>query len=149
MADSARGQRVRELLETVAAALGAPARVELDEGEGRLRAELVGEDLGVVIGRHGQTIDALQHLARRVAGPGERVEVDAAGYRERRAAGLRRQGDEAADRACRLGRAIAMDAMPAWERRVIHEHLRERGDVETHSEGEEPRRRLVVEPAPG
>src|SRR5512143_239585 len=95
---STRSRRVQEFLETVAGALGVPVRVELDEGPGQLRAVVVGEDLGVVIGRHGQTIDALQHLARRVAGPGDRVEVDAAGYRERRAEALRRQGDQAADR---------------------------------------------------
>ena len=72
--------------------------------------------------------------------------MDAAGYRARREEALQRQGDEAADEAVRGGRAGRLDAMNAAERRFVHEYLRDRGDVETHSEGDEPHRRLVVEP---
>ncbi len=92
-------------------------------------------------------------LAQRVAGGDgparRRIVVDAAGYRERRAQVLERQADEAADRAVRSGRPVALDAMTSSERRVVHEYLRDRGDVDTHSEGDEPDRHLVVSPASG
>ena len=149
--ESAEAQALRGLLERVAGALDLDAEVEIvDDGE-TLTGRLDGEDLGLFIGRHGSTIEAVQHLAQRVAG-GEgdarrRIVVDAAGYRERRAQVLERQADEAADRAVRSGRAVALDAMTSSERRVVHEYLRDRGDVETHSEGDEPDRHLVVSPA--
>jgi spoIIIJ-associated protein len=79
-------------------------------------------------------------------GAGKRVEVDASGYRERRAALLRHEANEAADDALRLGRPVSLEPMTASERRLVHEYLRDRGDVETHSEGQEPERRLVVSP---
>ena len=72
--------------------------------------------------------------------------VDAAGYRERREAALARQADEAAEDAVRSGRPVALDAMSATERKVVHEHLKDREDVETYSEGNEPDRHLVVAP---
>ena len=108
-----------------------------------------GDDLGLFIGRHGQTIDAVQHLAYRIAvhrGEGERkrIVVDAEGYRARREEALQRQADQAADDAVRYKRPVALDAMTASERKLVHEYLRDRGDVETYSEGEEPERHLVV-----
>ena len=72
--------------------------------------------------------------------------VDAAGYRERRATALHRQADDAAEDALRTGRPVALDAMSATERKVVHEHLKDREDVETYSEGTEPDRHLVVAP---
>jgi spoIIIJ-associated protein len=143
-------RRVRELLERLVCELGLDARVEVAEDAQRVTARLEGSDLGLLIGRRGQTIDAVQHLAYRMAYRGaaerKRVEVDASGYRERRAALLHREADEAADSARRLGRPVTLDAMNAVERRVVHEYLRERGGVETYSEGREPDRHLVVAP---
>jgi spoIIIJ-associated protein len=143
--------RVRQMLEHVVAAVGIPAEIEIVEDEAGLSANLDGEDLGLLIGRHGQTIDAIQHLAYRIAYRGEgerkRVTVDAAGYRQRRAALLQQDADEAADEALRTGEPVALDAMNAVERRVVHEYLRDREGVETHSEGDEPDRYLVVVPA--
>jgi spoIIIJ-associated protein len=142
---------LRELLETIAEALDLDAEVVIDAEPERLTARLVGEDLGLFIGRHGQTIEAVQHLAQRIAGSGpnaRRVVVDAAGYRDRRETVLHRQADEAADSALRSGRPVALDAMTSSERRIVHEHLRDRGDVDTHSEGDEPDRHLVVSPRP-
>lgn len=146
---SAGADRVRELLERVVDALGTPGAVEVTEDEEQITAVVRGDDLGLFIGRHGQTIDALQHLAYRFAldaGDKKRVVVDASGYRDRRAALLHHDADEAANDALRLGRPVQLEAMPPAERRLVHEHLRERGDVETHSEGDEPDRRLVVSP---
>ncbi len=142
-----------ELLKEVAAGLGLECEVRVEQEEGVLRGSVEGEDVGLLIGRRGQTIDAVQHLAQRIVYPAgqaqARVVVDADGYRERRAQALHEDADDAADEAVRLGRPVELAPMPASERRVVHEHLRERGDVETHSEGEEPERYLVVEPAAG
>ncbi len=140
-----------ELLERIVEALALDAAVEVVEDDGALEAALHGEELGLFIGRHGQTIDAVQHLAQRAVatllGEQRRVVVDAEGYRARRREALVRQAAEAADEAVRFARAVALVVMTASERRLVHELMRERGDVHTHSEGEEPARHLVVTPA--
>jgi spoIIIJ-associated protein len=150
MAETPAAEALNELLEIVAGALGLDAEITVDDDGELVRGRLAGEDLGLFIGRHGQTIDAVQHLAMRVvaSAAGERrlVEVDAEGYRERRAEALRGQADEAADEALRFGRPVSLDAMGASERKLVHEYLRDRGDVETYSEGDEPHRHLVVAP---
>lgn len=143
--------RVQELLERIAEAAGVPATVEVRELQDGLVAELQGgEELARLIGHHGQTIDAIQHLAYRFAGHGSddrpSVTVDAGGYRERRAVALRAAADQAAETAVNHRRAVPLEAMSALERKVIHEHLKMRRDVETYSEGQEPARRLVVAP---
>jgi len=144
---------LQELLEEVADGLGLDVEVDVQEGDGVLRGSLRGEDVGFFIGRRGQTIDAVQHLAQRIVfpeGPSPvRVVVDADGYRERRAESLRADAEEAAEEAIRTGRPVELEPMPASERRIVHEYLRERGGVETHSEGDEPERRLVVSPPDG
>ena len=149
--DSDAAERVRRMLEEIVEAVGVVATIEVSEDADGLRANLDGEDLGLLIGRHGQTIDAIQHLAYRVAYRGEderkRVTVDAAGYRERRATLLQQDADEAANEALRTGEPVALDAMNAVERRVVHEYLRGRDGIETYSEGAEPDRYLVVAPA--
>jgi len=150
MSDRAPVDQIEELLATVAEALGLDADVEVFEQPGQVRAVLHGDDLGLFIGRHGQTIDAVQHLAYKIAArtstPPPKVEVDAAGYRERRRQALERQADQAAGDAVRSRRPVALDAMSATERKVVHEYLKEREDVETYSEGTEPDRHLVVAP---
>ncbi|HEU4702778.1 MAG TPA: R3H domain-containing nucleic acid-binding protein [Conexibacter sp.] len=148
--DSEAAARVRRMLEEIVDAVGVDAEIEVTEDAGGIQANLDGEDLGLLIGRHGQTIDAIQHLAYRIAYRGEedrkRVTVDAAGYRERRAALLQQDADEAVEEALRTGEPVALDAMNAVERRVVHEYLRDRDGVETYSEGTEPDRYLVVAP---
>ncbi|HEY8303963.1 MAG TPA: R3H domain-containing nucleic acid-binding protein [Solirubrobacteraceae bacterium] len=142
---------LRELLEELVENLGLDAEVRIEESEGVLTGSLEGEDVGLFIGRRGQTIDAVQHLAQRIVfrggSPDARVVVDADGYRERRAEALRTVALDAAEDALRSGEAVELDPMPASERRMVHEYLRERGGVETHSEGEEPERYLVVQPS--
>ena len=144
------GSRVRELLERVVDAFGVDAEIRVHEDAEEVNAELRGDDLGLVIGHHGQTIDAIQHLAYRIACRGsedrKRVVVDASGYRERRAVALRAAADQAAEAALHDRRPVALEAMSALERKVVHEHLKTRHDVETYSEGQEPDRRLVVAP---
>jgi spoIIIJ-associated protein len=137
-------------MERIAATAGVEATVEVREDDDGLRAEYVGDDLALLIGRHGQTIDAIQHLAYRFASKGDRervaVVVDAAGYRDRRAEALRATADQAAQTAVSRHRPVPLEAMSALERKVIHEHLKDRHDVETYSEGQEPSRHLVVAP---
>jgi spoIIIJ-associated protein len=144
------GSRVQELLERIVAGVGVDASVHVEEDQEEVRADIAGDDLGLLIGRHGQMIDAIQHIAYRVACRGtnirKRVVVDAAGYRERRAVALRAAADQAAETAVHDRRAVTLEAMSALERKVVHEHLKARHDVETYSEGEEPDRRLVVAP---
>jgi spoIIIJ-associated protein len=146
----AAAERVRELLERIATAAGVAAGVELHEDADGLTAEYVGDDVALLIGHHGQTLDAIQHIAYRFAmyGDAERISVtvDAAGYRARRAESLRATADQAAETAISHHRAVPLEAMSALERKVIHEHLKTRHDVETYSEGQEPSRRLVVAP---
>jgi spoIIIJ-associated protein len=143
-------QRVRELMERIVSDFGVQATIDVREDEEGVTAEFHGDDLGLVIGHHGQTIDAIQHLAYRIAFRGldarKRVVVDAAGYRERRAVALRAAADQAAETAIHDHRPVALEAMSALERKVVHEHLKTRHDVETYSEGQEPSRRLVVAP---
>jgi spoIIIJ-associated protein len=146
-------EALEELLEEIAEGLGLDVDVEVDEEEGVLSGRIEGDDVGLFIGRRGQTIDAVQHLAQRIVFPGGpspvRVVIDADGYRERRAELLRADADDAAEEALRSGRAVELDPMPPSERRIVHEYLRERGGVETHSEGDEPERYLVVSPVGG
>ena len=141
---------VHELLEEVVRALGLDATVEVVEDDETVTGTVHGDDLGLFIGRHGQTIDAVQHLAQRMTGArateGRRIVIDAEGYRERRETMLQRQADHAAADALRYGRPVALDAMTASERRLVHEYLRDHSEVQTYSEGDEPDRHLVVAP---
>ena len=143
-------ERLRAVVTRVVQALGLRATVDVSETADELRATVNGDDLGLLIGKHGTTIDALQHVAMRAALRGgedrRQVTVDAAGYRERREAALRRSADRAVAEAVRFGREVELEPMRALERKVVHMYLRERTEVETHSEGDEPDRRLVVTP---
>ncbi|MFZ1924864.1 MAG: R3H domain-containing nucleic acid-binding protein [Solirubrobacteraceae bacterium] len=139
-----------ELLEEIVDSFGLDVDVHVEQADGVLTGSVEGDDLGLFIGRRGQTIDAVQHLAQRIVfrggAPEARVMIDADGYRERREEALRSLAVDAAEESLRSGEAIELDPMPASERRIVHEYLRERGGVQTHSEGDEPERYLVVEP---
>jgi spoIIIJ-associated protein len=144
-------ERVRELVEGVLDELDLEGEVEVREDDERIDVEVVGEDdYGLLIGKRGQTIDALQLLCYQAAFRGlrerKRVVVDAAGYRERRREVLISRADRAAERALDDNRTVEMDEMSAQERRVVHEHLKDRAGVETYSEGDEPHRCVVVAP---
>jgi spoIIIJ-associated protein len=146
-------ERVRAIVARVVHALGLRATVDIDETEDEIRATVNGDELGLLIGKHGTTIDALQHLTFRAAFLGsadrKQVVVDAAGYRERRETALHRMADRAASEALGYGRPVELEPMRATERKIVHTYLSERSDVETHSEGDEPDRRLVVTPSRG
>jgi len=144
-------ERVKELIEGVLEELDLEAEVEIREGDERIDALVNGEDdYGLLIGKRGQTIDALQLLCFQAAFRGtrdrKRVVVDVAGYRERRREVLTARADRAAEQALEDNVSVEMDPMSAQERRVVHEHLKERSGVETFSEGDEPHRCVVVAP---
>jgi spoIIIJ-associated protein len=143
-------EALEDLLEEIAEGLGLDVEVEVEEGDGVLVGRLKGREVGLFIGRRGQTIDAVQHLAQRIVfpeGPSPvRVVIDADGYRERRTELLQADADDAVEEALRSGQPVELDPMPPAERRIVHEYLRDRGGVETYSEGDEPERRLVVSP---
>jgi len=143
-------ERVVALLEQVVEALDLAAEVEVDEGPEEILARVEGEDVGLLIGRRAQTIDAVQLLCYRAAfrGRGERkrVLVDAAGYRERRRETVERQADRAAERALETGKEIELEPMSPTERKIVHDRLKDRPGLETFSEGEEPDRSVIVAP---
>ena len=143
--------RVEAIVDRILDELDLDADVEVTERDDEILAEIEGEDdLGLLIGRRGQTIDALQLICYRAAYRGrqdrKRVTVDAAGYRRRRAEVLERQAEDAAARAESTGRPVELEPMSANERRVVHNHLADRSQVETYSEGDEPERFVVVAP---
>jgi spoIIIJ-associated protein len=146
-------ERVEALLEEVVDALDLDAEIVVEERPDEIAARVEGEDLGLLIGRRGQTIDAVQLLCYRVAfrGRGERkrVSVDAAGYRERRREAVERQADRAAERALETGKEIELEPMTPTERKIVHDRLKDRSGLETFSEGEEPERCVIVAPLLG
>jgi spoIIIJ-associated protein len=144
-------ERVRVVLDRVLAELELEADVRISEGEEEISAEIEGDDdFGLLIGKRGQTIDALQLLCYQAAFRGiperKRVRLDVAGYRERRREAIERRADRAAEQALKLGRPVELEPMSAQERRLAHERLKERAGVETYSEGDDPHRCVVVAP---
>ena len=142
--------RVADVVEEILDAFGLDAEVEVTESAEAITARIDGEELGILIGRRGTTIDAVQLLCYRAAFVGDaerkRVIVDAAGYRERRQELLDRAADSAARRALDIGEPVELEPMSSSERRVVHDRLKDRPEVETYSEGDEPDRRVVVAP---
>ncbi len=143
-------ERVRAILERVVEALDLDAGVEVSEDADEISGRIEGEDLGVLIGRRGHTIDAIQLVCYRAAfagsGDRKRVSVDAAGYREERREAVERQADRAGERALESGKEIELEPMSPTERRIVHQHLKDRSGIETFSEGTEPERCVVVAP---
>jgi spoIIIJ-associated protein len=142
----------RALLERVVAAIGVECTIEVVEDEDTLTVTCEGGDLGMLIGRHGQTIDAVQYLAntiawRRFEAERKEIVVDAAGYRERRRTTLEAMAVRAAENAASSGDRVELEPMTAVERKVVHQRLQDYDGVETSSEGAEPNRYVVVSPA--
>jgi spoIIIJ-associated protein len=143
---------VRGLMQRVVATLGVEARVDVHEDDDAVTATCFAADAGLLIGRHGQTIDAIQYLLnaishRRGDEPRKEVVVDAAGYRERRRATLESLAVRTAEQVRATGEPAELEPMTAVERKVVHLVLKERDGVETRSEGMEPNRYVVVAPA--
>jgi spoIIIJ-associated protein len=149
--ESEQAGEVREVVERILAAIGVQARIEIAESDETVTATIVGRELGLAIGKHGQTIDAIQYLANAVIWRGrgderKAVVVDAAGYRARREATLDALAKRNAERAISSGRSVELDPMTAVERKVVHLALKETDGVVTRSEGTEPNRFVVIDP---
>ena len=149
--ESALALEVRALVERIADGIGVSGRVLVEEEESSITVTVAGPDLGMLIGRHGQTIDAIQYLVNAIVfrrHPDERKEVvvDAAGYRARRQASLEALAVRSAQRALQEGDRVELEPMTAVERKVVHLRLKEFAGVETSSEGTEPNRFVVVLP---
>jgi spoIIIJ-associated protein len=143
--------RLREVVERIAREIGVQCTVEVEEGEEEIRVACDGQDLGMLIGRHGQTIDAIQYLANAILFRGRYDErkpviVDAAGYRERRQTTLDALALRMAEQASATGQRVELEPMSAVERKIVHEKLKDDPEVETTSEGTEPNRFVVVLP---
>ncbi len=141
----------RGLVARIVSELGVDARVEAQEDDEAIVVTCTGPDVGLLIGRHGQTIDAMQYLmnviAYRAYGEEKKdVVVDAAGYRARRQATLETLADRIAERVRDTGEREELEPMTAVERKVVHLHLKEVAGVATSSEGTEPNRYVVVLP---
>jgi spoIIIJ-associated protein len=141
----------RELVTRIADGIGVVGRIDVEETDEVITVSCVGPDLGMLIGRHGQTIDAVQYLANAVMWrrhPEDRKEVviDAAGYRERRRVSLEALAVRSAERALTDGEPVELEPMTAVERKVVHLRLKEFDGVETTSDGTEPNRFVVVHP---
>lgn len=150
MPDQAAQERVQGVMEAVATAMELDVSVSVTEADGAILGEYAGRDASELIGRHGSLLDSIQHIASRAAYQAtERrhpIVIEAAGYRERRRAQLFAIADRAAIAAAKNDEPVELDAMNAYERKIVHEHLKERADVETYSEGREPSRYIVVAP---
>jgi spoIIIJ-associated protein len=142
----------RELVQRIVEGIGVNALVDVAESAETITVSCTGPDLGMLIGRHGQTIDAIQYLANAAMYRGhdderKEVVVDAAGYRARRRASLEALAVRSAERALADGESVELDPMTAVERKVVHIRLKEFDGVETTSEGTEPNRFVVIRPA--
>ena len=142
--------RVEEFLADVFAAMQIDAKIEITENkeENTMNVDLSGEDMGVLIGKRGQTLDSLQYLTNRVANKMQdgyvRVKLDTEDYRRRRKETLENLAKNIASKVKRTRRTVALEPMNPYERRIIHSALQSDPAVSTHSEGEEPYRKVVV-----
>jgi spoIIIJ-associated protein len=149
--DSPLAADVRSIVVLVTQELGIPCRIELEEDEQTVVVTCTGADLGMLIGKHGQTIDAIQYLANAILFRGRYEErrpvvVDAAGYRDRRQATLDALALRMAEQASATGQPVELEPMTPVERKIVHEKLKDDPEVETASEGTEPNRYVVIFP---
>ena len=141
-------RRAREFLAGLTQRMGAPVEIQLQQSEEPLRMQMAGEGMSLLIGRRGETLDALQYLTSLNINRGReeylRVSIDTENYRAKREEALRKLAIRMAGRAKKSGRRVALEPMNPYERRILHSALQDDPDVTTHSEGEEPYRRVII-----
>ncbi len=139
----------RRLIQDVATAIGMDVTITSRQDDEYLALDVRGDELGILIGRRGQALDALQYLvnlaAGRVSSERQRIVVDVEGYRRRREETLQRLAERLAEKVQRTGERTELEPMSAHERRVIHLALQDSPHVTTYSEGEEPFRKVIIE----
>ena len=148
VADSAAG-KARDFLKELTTLMGVEVDVAVgNDAEGNVFVNMTGDTLGILIGRRGETLDALQYLTSLKVNRGQegytRVTLDTENYRAKREDTLIRLANRMANRAVKTGRKVSMEAMNPYERRIIHSALQANEAVDTHSEGEEPNRHVVI-----
>lgn len=145
---SAEARCAYDFLSQLTALMNVPVEIRVQEGEGQVKVQMLGDTLGVLIGRRGDTLDALQYLTSLQVNKGResytRVTLDTEHYRARREEALYGLAQRMAGRARRTGRRVALEPMNPYERRILHAALQDDPYVTTHSEGEEPYRRVVI-----
>ena len=141
-------KNARAFLQGLTDKMGVPAEIAVCESEAQLRMQLSGENMSVLIGRRGETLDALQYLTSLNVNRGReeylRVSLDTENYRAKREEALRKLAVRMANRAKKSGRRVALEPMNPNERRILHSALQNDPEVTTHSEGEEPYRRVII-----
>jgi spoIIIJ-associated protein len=153
LSDSERAtlEEAKAVLEELLRLMDVPGTVEVAMGTEAAKLNVVGEDLGVLIGRRGEKLASLQHIVNLIVARREgqlnRIMVDVENYRGRREDQLRDVADRAAQRVAQSGKIIQLEAMPAMERRIVHLALADHDTVRTQSVGVEPNRRVVILPA--
>ncbi len=152
-ADDAKAQRIHEFITGLMAQMQVDATPEISRSENGYQVVLQGNGLGAIIGRRGETLDAIQQLTNYTVNRGQssrtRIHVDAEGYRAKREAALEALARKVAGKVVKYRKNVTLEAMNAYERHVIHSALQEYPDVTTYSTGTEPNRRTVVAYAPG
>jgi spoIIIJ-associated protein len=144
-------QETEEMLER----MGLPGQAELEIAEGyyKLDVDMEEGDGGILIGRRGSTLEAFQHILRRIvekkAGRAVPLVIDVGGYRERKRTALIQRAERLADKVSRSGKQFTLDPMAPGERRAVHLALKQNRDVTTYSVGNEPERKIVIAPAKG
>jgi len=143
-------RRTDNLLKSIFQAMEIPVDMEIQEKDQVLQVSLQGPDLGVLIGRRGETLDALQYLVNLAINKNQeqkrKVILDVEGYRQRRVETLQKLAMRLADKAKQRGRSVVLEPMNSQERRIIHTALQGRDDIYTFSEGEEPFRKIIISP---
>jgi spoIIIJ-associated protein len=145
---SEEARRASTFLSSLTERMGVPVEIALQESPEQLRMQMSGEGMSLLIGRRGETLDALQYLTSLNINRGReeylRVSIDTENYRAKREEALRKLAIRMAGRAKKSGRRVALEPMNPYERRILHSALQDDPDVTTHSEGEEPYRRVII-----
>ena len=146
LTDTAR--TARDFLSGLTERMNVPVSIEVMETEEQLRMQMAGENMSLLIGRRGETLDALQYLTSLTVNRGRenylRVSIDTENYRAKREEALRKLAVRMAGRAKKSGKRVALEPMNPYERRILHSALQNDPEVTTHSEGEEPYRRVII-----
>jgi spoIIIJ-associated protein len=146
--DVSNSERIEKFLSGLFLRMGVRAKPEISENDGVISVNLTGEDPGVLIGRRGETLDAIQHLTNYVINNGAtgrvRVNIDTENYRERRNEALEHLAEKVAAKVIKYRRNMTLEPMNSYERHIIHTALQETENITTYSIGTEPNRRIVV-----
>lgn len=140
--------KARDFIAQLTQHMGAPVTMEIMETPEQLRVKMAGENMSMLIGRRGETLDSVQYLTSLCVNRGRedylRVSLDTENYRAKREEALRKLAVRMANRAKKTGKRVALEPMNPYERRILHSALQNDPEVTTHSEGEEPYRRVII-----